>query len=113
MILEVPPPVEYRARDAAYHRDYRQREKLKALPSDGERQRESEPEPESQPPAVRLARDYLAEAAVLKSQILDLMKHMWPIERTEFRRALVEEVEAMERALNKLNSELATKGESK
>ena len=45
-------------------------------------------------------RDYLAEAVALKAQILDLLKMMQPIERTEFRRALIEEVEAMERTLN-------------
>jgi hypothetical protein len=89
--------IEYRARDAAYHRDYRQR---KALPSDGERQMEMEPEPEIELPPARHTRDYLAEAAVLKSQILELMKLMRPIERTEFRRALIDEVEAMERTLN-------------
>jgi hypothetical protein len=39
------------------------------------------------------ARDYLAEAVVLKAQILDLMKMMRPIERTEFRVVLIEQVD--------------------
>jgi hypothetical protein len=126
--------IAYRARDAAYHRDYRQREKLKTIappPSDvrwkpepapsisttppvemeaeaepdeddqvqwDHSEPEPEPKPEPLPKPPKLTRDPLAEAVILKRQILDLMKMMRPIERTEFRRALIEDVEAMERS---------------
>jgi hypothetical protein len=96
--------VEYRQRDAAYQRAYRQRQKPEALepPSDGAASEGDGPlaEAEPLPPPLRPVRDYLAEAAEHKAEILWLMEHMRPVERTVFRQALVEDVEAMERRLN-------------
>jgi hypothetical protein len=50
-------------------------------------------------PAAKLTRDPLAEAAKLKIEIIALMKLMRPIEREQFKRALLEDLIAMSREL--------------
>jgi len=91
-LLTAKPTAIGRGLTAPSHAESRKRE-TELEPGD-------EPEAEPLPQPTRPVRDYLAEAVALKAQILDLLKMMQPIERTEFRRALIEEVEAMERTLN-------------
>jgi hypothetical protein len=55
------------------------------------------------PRPARLSRDPLAEAAGLKSQIIALMRLMRPIEREQFKLALLEDLVAMDRALEAEN----------
>ena len=104
--------IEYRERAAEHQRAYRERHKtLPLTPPSREREPEPEPddyepdpEPEIEPPrppfrpsAPELARDPLAEAAALKTQIIGLMRLMRPIEREQFKMALLEDLLALER----------------
>jgi hypothetical protein len=100
--------VEYRNRDAAYHRAARARQRLgqplsdvRGESEDGDQSEPDEPEPrrESAQDPLKIPLDALVEAVACRDRILDLMPLMTAAGREQFRKTLVEEVEALERAL--------------